>query len=532
MHMSEGNIDHIGSVRRHVVYKDKEIENRSFTEYCEKRGYKQPSGYRVIFSNPAAGLKSIAKYDKLQPKLDESAWKLAGDWTEMHFGSKMGKSRVLEPEIVIQDMDKGTSCGYPWSLEYHKKREFLASPAASVLEDYWKNIACPEGVIVPIWTCSQKVEMRTMEKILSNSVRTFTASPVEHSYATNRLCLDFNNRFYASANKTWSFVGTSKFAGGWDGYIRRLSYGSFPSRSRVKAHNAFELDEAEYDSSLFAKAMIGQRDIRWSLLSNEDKTEENWMRLVRVYDSIVHSVIVLESGELIQKHTGNPSGSANTIVDNTMILFRLFAYAYIMLCREQGIQPKYTDFMIHVEAALNGDDNTYTCSDEIVGWFTPDNIGRVWSAIGVTTKTPCRTPRLVQDCGFLSQGSMYDERLKCWLPVPETEKVLCSLMWGSAIDDVRWHLLRAYALRIDSYGNVECRKILSDYIDYIRNNYQKKLFGVCTVSKDVRLAMCEIDAVYKTDTWLDALYSGCESSQGYARLDSIQRHLEYAAVAA
>jgi len=186
-------------------------------------------------------------------------------------------------------------------------------------------------------------------------------------------------------------------------------------------------------------------------------------------------------------------------------LFRLFAYAFILLCRENNVVATYSYFMHHVEAALNGDDNTFTTSDAVL-WFNPTNIKRVWGAIGVTTKTPCENPRQVTDCGFLSQNTVWDETTSSWFPCPETEKVLCSLRFGSAFRDVKWHLLRAHALRIDSYGNAECRAILSEYIDFLNVEYKDHMFGSCN-----GLDMVDIHNVWKTDAWLRALYSGCES---------------------
>jgi len=276
--------------------------------------------------------------------------------------------------------------------------------------------------------------------------------------------------------------------------------------------------------------MFGQMEIRWCLLRPEDKTPANRLRLERLYESIVHSVIVLENGELIQKHTGNPSGSGNTIVDNTMILFRLFAYAWILLVEEEfGEKNKevrdkantpdlegrsyegvrfggYADFMRHVKAALNGDDNTYTCSNYVVKWFTPARIGAIWTAIGVSTKTPCNEPRKLSECSFLSQGFNHYQK-KLWLPRPETDRILSSLMWGSSVDDVRWHLMRACALRIDSWGNEEVRIILKNYIEFIWANYADQLVG-----KINDLDMGVISSVYKTDDWIWSLYSGFEGA--------------------
>jgi len=275
-----GNVDYLGRVNRFTKQKAIEIENTSYIQFCEERRLRLPHGYRMVFSNMDASFRSVSKYDKGQPELDEGAWALAGDWTVTHFYPYMCDSKVLTENVVLGEMDMSTSCGYPASLEYHSKKEFIGlrafntinpgvgvedylvsstdqlKPACfSILNDYWEVIGTEnKDNIVPIWTCSQKIEMRAVEKLKLNKVRTFTAAPIEHSVATNRLCLDMNNKFYSSNNKTWSFVGGTKYLSGWDGLYRRLN----------KHKNAFELDESEYDSSLFARAMFGQADIRWN----------------------------------------------------------------------------------------------------------------------------------------------------------------------------------------------------------------------------------------------------------------------------
>lgn len=524
-----GNVDYVGRCNRYVRLKDKEIVNTSFSSYLTRSERVIPSAYRKIKPNLEGGFKSISKYDKAQPVLDEAAWKLSGAWTQMHFSPFMGGSSVVSEDIAIKESKKDTSCGYPWSLEFKDKNAFYASERARpALRSYWDLIATEDSnlTFVPIWTCSEKVELRSLEKIRDNKIRTFTASPVEHSVACNRLCLDMNNRFYSSNNKHWSFVGANKYQQGWNNLYLRLS----------KHPNGFELDETEYDSSLFARAMWGQRDIRWDMLRHQDKTSENKRRLDAIYESIVNSVIILENGELIRKHTGNPSGSANTIVDNTMILFRLFAYAWILLVeqhygvsnlrarvradardatfRDEGVVfGSYLDFMNHVEAALNGDDNTFTCSDKVVGWFNPTTISAIWTAIGVTTKTPCSSPRPVRELTFLSHSfKKADSGL--YFPCPETERVLCSLMYGSDRDDVRWHLLRACALRIDSWPNEEVREVLQGYIEHLNYHYGESMVGSVEIDQNVFVSMREIRAVWKPDAWIEALYSGFEGSDG------------------
>jgi hypothetical protein len=525
-HFSTGEIDFLGKVNRVSKFRDEELENSSLKYFCLEKDLKLEQTYRMVVPNMSASFQSVSKYDKVQPTLNEESWALSGEWTKQHFIQYMGGSKVLDEATCIRESDRSTSGGYPMNREYTSKGDFFDQGPTNMLGDFWNMMGREEErPMRPIWTCSQKRELRSVEKLLLNKIRTFTASPIEHGIALNRFCMDMNNKFYSSHNKTWSFVGCSKFMQGWNALFTRLAVHP----------NAFELDESEYDSSLFARAMYGQFEIRWDMLREEDKTPENFRRFKRLYDDIVHSVIVLENGELIQKHTGNPSGSANTIVDNTMILFRLFAYAWIELvrvkfgasnaeaekaamtsdlaarCYTGSVFGSYSDFMSNVEAALNGDDNTFTVSQLCVSWFNPKTIAPIWSGIGITTKTPCEEPRELKDVQFLSQGFRNQDGL--WLPVPDTDRVLSSLQWGSAIDDIRWHLLRAYALRIDSWGNLECRSFIQLYIEWVWNHpeYKEQLCGEVTIDGQVPMKWVDIQQSYKSNDWCWALYAGEES---------------------
>jgi len=497
-------VDYLGKAAHFANPKNPEVVNSSFADFCRLKGIPIPSDYRQVSPNREAAFKSASKYDKNQPILDRGAWELAGEWTKLHFQPVMAGARVLPENVVLNEMDKTTSCGFPWNKQFKNKSEFLADEKAKcALTDYWDLLTLPQDVMVPIWTCSQKCEMRSNEKIAENSLRTFTASPFEHSCSLNRVCLDMNNKFYDGAGSGrrhfWSTVGASKFLSGFDSIYTRLDVHP----------NAFELDESAYDASLFAEAMEGQAEIRFSFLCEQDRSEDNKIRLDSLYEQIIHSVVVLENGELVQKHTGNPSGSSNTIVDNTMILFRLLAYAWIVLCKEQERDTSYEDFMTHVEAALCGDDNTFTVSDDVVAWFNPTSIARVWCGIGVITKTPCSESRPLREVQYLSNGFVYHDPLGVWLPIPEAQKVLCSLMYGGDVDDVRWHYLRACALRIDSWANPTCRSVISGYLEYLNTEYKEKLVGSVDRPKGA-ISMLNIMSNWKSDDWIEALYCGNE----------------------
>jgi len=476
----------------------KEVRNESFYEYCQSKNIPFTFSYRQVRPNLAAMFKSFAKYDRFQPQLDHKLWRLAGSWVNEHYRVALQGSRLLPTDDVLQEMDKTTSAGYPWSLEYTDKSDFLENGPRAMIDDYWTQLGSSEIETVPIWTCSQKRELRSLEKISLNKHRTFTGGPIEFTVASNRFTLDMNNNFYGCRD-TYSFVGCTKFLRQWDGMYRRLD----------RHPNGFELDEQDYDSSLFQVALEGVRDLRWDNMCVSDKTPENCLRFHRLYSYIIHSCVVLENAWLVLKHTGNPSGSNNTISDNTLLLTWLLFYAWLVIHAKLGIPTSYQDFRNHVEAALVGDDNTFTVSNEKVGIFNAQSIMSVWSEIGVIAKTPSVKPQPVKMLKFLSNGFVYWKRFDCWVPYPEADRVLSSLAWGSEVDDVRWHYMRACALRIDSYGNDICRVIIQDYIDYLMLHYRSQFHGVVRRPK-VDIPWSMISSTYKTDSWIEGLYTGSE----------------------
>lgn len=494
-------IDFLGKAVKVSTFKYTENLNHTFASFMKDHPREMDCHfYRQVQPSMGLGLKSFSKYDKEQPlNIDMECFALAGNWVKKHFGPYMMGSQMLEFADVKPLADRTTSAGFPWTRIYHRKGDFLDSGVDQMLDDFWKDLCSDERKMRPIFTCSEKRELRPIEKLAQGKVRTFTAAPTEHSLALNRFCFDMNYRFYDSHMKTWSFVGGSKYLQGWDRLYHKLARFEY---------NAFELDVSDWDSSCNQLFLEGQRDIRWSFLSSKYQTLDNWKRLCSLYDDIIHSVVVLENADLVRKHTGNPSGCANTIVDNTMILFRLFAYCYIKLARQQGIKPEYNEFMQNVVAALCGDDNTFTVSDEIKGWFNARSIIEVSKEIGFTVKVPSDDAwdaRPLHECQFLSQSFVkHGER---WLPMPDTDRILSSMMWGSGDGDIRWHFLRACALRNESWANIECRRILQDYIEYLLRNHGDQLIGEIN-----GLKMDHVHALYRDNEELYSLYHGIEAA--------------------
>jgi len=521
-----GRVTYAGRVKRNAILKPRRIVNKSFVAFWTGvTDAPLPSGYDMIPPSRKNALKSIMKYDKPQPVVDEECWQLASEQTYEHFRFYMQNSKLVSMEDALATMDKGTSPGYPWNISYSTKQRMIDNvDVPALLNEYWEHYQN----ISPIWTCSQKIEMRTVEKIRDGRIRTFTASPLELSVAMSQYCLDQNNRFYQSAMKTSSFVGHTTFSGAFQQIYDKLTEGGVRKIG-------FDTDIKDFDASVSRRMLEDQRDRRWRFMhpSIQDDPEHK-ARFYHMYDEIIHSYIVLENGDLIQKHSGNPSGSVNTIVDNTMTLDHLLRYAWLVFTKEahfkivaeQSAAQVVSDvpdpwnrafFERTVKYVLCGDDNIMTVEPDRIKNpydFTGRSVRDVWASLGIVATSDDWEGRPVELLQFLSQSFCKVGRM--YLPSPDTDKVLCSLLYNSKIDDVRWHYYRALALRLQGWPNMKLRAILDDYISYIQDTHRNELTGAVSVNKDTQIDFEDLLHTWKSDRYMYAMYTGLEASSGGA----------------
>jgi len=363
----------------------------------------------------------------------------------------------------------------------------------------------------------------------SGKIRAFTASDVDFAVYANRVCLDFNEKFYAShVPGTWSFVGLSKYHGGFERVHDHLA----------EHPNGYELDESEYDASLPIRMLESVRDFRKECLCEDARADGAGVALDYVYRQIIHSTMVMPDGHVFQKHGGNPSGSVNTIVDNTLILFHLLAYAFIVLWRRQnghvyladgssrseasGEYPTYEYYMENVRAVLCGDDNSLTVSHKVNDWFNVKTVVSVWEEIGIHGKTPCEEPRKALDLEFVSAGFRHvtfrgETRI---LPVVELEKALSSVVWGAGCPDPRYQMERILALRIETWADEKARAIFNRLMDeWKRENMHLLVRGGDYQAGKARHTMDDIAGLWKTDKEIWDIYT---SSFQYEACGSVE----------
>jgi hypothetical protein len=455
----------VGSVPKHFVGKNRRSLDFNVAMFEDDTGNDvDRAAWGLPKPNLDASYISLAKYAKDVPAMGPrqiAAMNTALNWTERQFGPYMMNSRVKDLQEVVDKLDKSTSPGFPWVRKYKTKKAMIDdwTGFTRFMEEDWDLLKHPE------WTCvfgnSLKEEVRPADKIAANSIRTFTAGPIEATINGNRLFEDMNEKFYSSYLRSASCVGLSPLKGGWNDLFTKLK----------KFSRGFALDESQYDSSLRAYLMWGCAQFRWNMLREQDQTEDNLNRLQTYYRNLVNTLILTSEGVFVMKQGGNPSGSVNTIADNTLILYTLLAFAWLM--NAPAGMDSYEAFEEHTAKALVGDDNTFTVSEDALLFFNARSIIPTWKEIGITTTTDCLDPRPVEELDFLSAHTTFVDEVA--VPLYDRTKLLTSLLYSRFPNDPAYTLTRATALQRVGWADVPMRNYLQEFVSWMLDTYDSVL---------------------------------------------------------
>jgi hypothetical protein len=477
-------------IPRYPRYKNKRAIDPHVKSYLDEANIIESPDWGLPVPNEEAAYKSLSKYAKdILPMSEKQvgAMNLAWEWTAKHFGVYMQNSVVRTLEEVIPKLDMNTSSGAPFNIRFPTKKElFLEVPEITTwLNEDWETLADDPDYTF-LFTSSLKEEVRPSEKILDNKIRTFLAGAVDGTVHGNRLFADMNEKMNASHLKSASGVGMSPYNSNWDRLYRKLNI----------FKNGYALDESEYDSSLRAYLMWSCALLRWKMLRADQQTQANLRRLKTYYRNLVNSLIVTAEGVLVFKTTGNPSGSVNTINDNTLILYALLAYGWIMLSEDI---PSYAEFEDNTSKVLVGDDNTWTVSDWAHEFFNARSVIAIWNKIGITTTTDSLEPRPAQELDFLSAHTIFYKNQA--VPVYDREKLMTSLLYAP----VQHHtpavtLTRAGALLTVGWTDAQFRKFCREFIEWLMFKYD----SICANDQDWIIAKTGI----LTDARLSHLFLG------------------------
>lgn len=456
------------------------------------------NSYVVVPKRQKLADNAISRYNRDPSDLSVdvlSQYDLAMAWYEKIMAPFITDTGVCDFDEVFSWLDLSTSPGYPWTQVCSTKREFLQRPHfVDFYHTYFERLGTSDPII-SLASSSLKHELRLREKVEDDSARTIFSVDVCLVGASHSLCLDYNRRVVANVEKHPFCLGLNIFQGGFHRLNQRLS--QFEPES---GPSTLELDGNKFDSRLLWCIFKKIYQHRWRMLSPKFRTVENLRRLLNIAWQIVHSPVVNVDGWVYERFIGNCSGQGNTTFDNNIKNFLDLCVMFLRLV--PGFFHSVEAFSSLLIFAICGDDLNVSVSGLIQGWFNWATIARVSKDIRMVYTTPVEFFRHNRDTQFLGHGwvNTFVPHLgsNMYFPTIDCTKMRSSLLHGNEHDTIDFTIIRACALRVETFACTSCRAFFSIVINWLRRETRD----------DQR--QCVVDAwkSYKTDGELFRFFSG------------------------
>jgi len=388
--------------------------------------------------------KGLAKFGKKTPDTyNRAAFRAAVRMMRKHFRCLRG-SKLSSVSDVVAAMKLDTSAGPALKTLYPSKGDAMADGRFWEFYAQFQSAMKCTGGTRTYWGACSKQELREKEKVAEGKTRVFMSGSLFMYIFMQVYCKDFNDKFYESVFDTASCVGMSKFSGGFDYVYSRLL---FPK-------NCGSLDASGWDTCMLHAMMWAIAQFRFDCIDVAPGEElDVAIAMCNIYHQVTESFIFTPAGEVCQKVQGNPSGSSNTIVDNTIGHYILKAYDWVVLryespCEEDW-EDYYDDFSANVSLLLFGDDDMFSVSDESKDLYNPTTIIKASAELGFVLTTEQELLSHSVNLSFLSHAVRPDRNgyLVPYLPLVR----LCCAALYSQSSSVLIRAQRLSNLRYEGY---------------------------------------------------------------------------------
>jgi len=480
----------LGKISKFVTLKNRKKLDVNYNDFELTENSLNDGSWGLTEPNLEAYYKNLGKLNKAEHlTFDDDAAEFATHCMEQHFYSHLKNSVIETQEESLLRHDLSKSPGPPWNF-VHKTKKTLIDDAQFLefCRKGWDWLLDDEFWF--LGGTALKEEIRSAEKLAENKQRIFIPNSADFVTLTNRLCGDFNDKFTECHLKTASAVGINPFSGGWQRVRNRLT----------KFKKMAEYDFSDYDSSLGVHKLLIVCKFRFKCLRAEDQTFDNWHRMLNCYKNIIWTVVVLVDGTLAIKPGGNPSGGANTVVDNTLVNYWSQAYAYYRCVTEEF--RTYSQFNNYVSASMYGDDNTNSISDVIADQFTPARYCAAVAELGMTCNSVSQDWLTINDVTFLQADFntfLYDTCVYHVQPSKSYE----SMRWSEDPKNAIMSLQRAVGMHRVTWTDPIARNHYTKYISYLLKKHDTLLSGV----KEWE----DVKAGIKPDCTMASFFTGLES---------------------
>lgn len=392
-------------------------------------------------------------------------YKIAGSWLDKTYGPYLSNSRVLSYNEILSRQKSDTSPGLPWSAQYPTKADYHVSEDGNFFAKYWSVLHTPD-YIRSLCSVTEKEEMRLQSKIDIKKIRTIISMDVNHVTAHMRLCSDMNDKLMANHKYHPIKLGMDMFNRGF--HILNNSMHKFGEGA-----NVIELDGVLYDGRFYEEPHAEIRDFSWRMYHPIDRTKENYDRLYNITKGLVGAPLVDVDGFVYDRQVGNPSGQGSTTPHNGFKNELDISVLYMLSVPEE--MRTYEQYRSNINLCIVGDDVNIEVHPRLHHRFNPKFIRDNQEKIGMEYHFASEEFRDNSECTFLGHSFVktYIPHLQSYLFLPciDGHKMRCSALIYNQDQTPQMTIIRACALRLETFPNVKERVFFQNFINHLRIKY-------------------------------------------------------------
>ncbi len=417
--------------------------------------------------------KALAKYCRYgEDVIEDDLWRKSVVWLHRMMSPVCAGSTLTPFSKILDDSELATSPGPLWRQEFENKGQFIASDVGwKVFHQYWDSLSEPGGELT-LWGSYLKDEIRLQDKISDSKTRLFLIAPTEHHLANSVMCSDFNQKIIDAAPK-----GRCPIAVGMDIYNGGFcELGLNLATHSSSEHPPFFCDVSGWDTlfkDFFFRTIIW---LRYSMLRSEDRTWDNFHRLINIYRDVMFTPVVLPDGTVVFVRR-QPSGQYNTAIDNSLGLTLIFIYAFLT----SGCPQDFSYFKRMVYLRTFGDDSACASLDPR---FSAEHLKFTFASIGYETE-------FSRHWEFLGHFICWDASLSLYVPVFPYHKAIASLCLSGS-PNISKLVSKAMSIRLLVFTNREAFSLIDAYCQWLVHRFPER-----EDFKDQYLPIAEIEDLIK-----------------------------------
>jgi len=477
----------------YLKFNQKNNANFTVEEFIEEHKYD------VAHPTPEQVFLDCNKYGYVRPTcVDELKYKYALLCFERLMILHISSVEVISLQEAKEHIKKSTAPGWPWNQQgYFSKQE--------VMDKIWDQIkSVVEKFLIEIfavaWHISPKEELRPVEKLKQNKIRSFMSGPITLQLLGLQLFYQYNNAVIRKCREDVSFpffVGDTKYYRGWDRLMRFLNH--FPK--------GINTDVSQSDSSHMARILQDVYEIRFKIIKRGVLTPDEYENAqINFVINTIFSVLIGVYGDVLLKNHGVPSGGLLTLQDNQDCLYINMIYAWFDQDPYYNDSPNFSflRFQELFRKKLIGDDSILTYPSGYINL-------QLWvgSYLKFGVKNNPTEYQDVKDLEFCSTKFIYNKTYQCWAPLMDSHKLESSLLLATRRSDkARWSFVRACALRVECWPDKQLSIRIFDFIQFMLKEMTKDMKEQTEL--DIYFTYDMVLNLFKTDLELDALYFGVE----------------------